>query len=215
MKKLINSLLLACLLLAASACNDKESYADLLRDENYAVNAYLVNYPVITNVPADSVFVSTADILADPDFLAEFGAECKDETELREVAISHTPFYRMDDDGYLYMQVIDPGKGAKATYDQTIWFRFTRYNLKFVYQLGTWDASGNEQDVASQPTSFRYQNKTLSSTSLWGTGIQTPLNYLPLNCHVRIIIKSYLGPTQEVSSVYPYLYNIRYYPSKI
>ena len=215
MKKLINSLLLACLLLAASACSDKESYADLLRDENHAVNAFLVNYPVITSVPADSVFVSTADILADPDFIAEFGPECADEAELREVAINHTPFYRIDDDGYLYMQVIDPGKGARATDDQTIWFRFTRYNLKYAYEYGTWDASGNEQDVASTPTSFRFRNSSMASTTTWGTGIQTPLEFLPLNCHVRMVIKSYLGPTQEISSVYPFLYNIRYYPSKI
>lgn len=215
MKKFLNIMLGALLLVALPACKDKESYADLLRDENYAVNYYLVNYPIITSVPSDSVFISTEQLLADPDFVAEFGQECADEAELREVAIKHTPFYRMDDDGYVYMQVINPGKGAKAMDDQTIWFRFTRYNLKFAYLNGNWEASGNEQDVAATPTSFRFKNTSLSSTTQWGEGIQTPLYYLPLNCHVRLVIKSYLGPTQEVSSVYPYLYNIRYYPSKI
>ncbi len=215
MKKLFNIIMAAMSLAGATACTDKEGYADLLRDENYAVNYYLVNYPIITSVPSDSVFISTEQLLADPDFVAEFGQECADEAELREVAIKHTPFYRMDDDGYVYMQVINPGKGAKAIDDQTIWFRFTRYNLKFAYLNGNWEASGNEQDVAATPTSFRFKNTSLSSTTQWGEGIQTPLYYLPLNCHVRLVIKSYLGPTQEVSSVYPYLYNIRYYPSKI
>ena len=48
--------------ITATSCKDKESYADLLRDENQAVNAFLVNYPVITAVPADSVFITTQDI---------------------------------------------------------------------------------------------------------------------------------------------------------
>lgn len=215
MKKSIKILLASLALVATTACNDKESYADLLRDENYAVNAFLVDYPIITSVPADSVFISTEQLLADPDFVAEFAPECADEAELREVAIRHTPFYRMDDDGYVYMQVINPGSGAMANDDQTVYFRFTRYNLKFAYTNNTWEASGNEQDVAASPTSFRFKNTSLESTTQWGTGIQTPLYYLPLNCHVRLVIKSYLGPTQETSSVYPFLYNIRYYPSRI
>lgn len=215
MKNKFNIFVAALALMATTACSDKESYADLLRDENYAVNAFLVKYPIITSVPADSVFISTEQLLADPDFVAEFGPECADEAELREVAINHTPFYRMDDDGYVYMQVINPGKGAKANDDQTIYFRFTRYNLKYAYLNGTWEASGNEQDVAATPTSFRFKNTSLASTTQWGTGIQTPLYYLPLNCHVRMVIKSYLGPIEETSAVYPYLYNIRYYPSRI
>lgn len=121
----------------------------------------------------------------------------------------------MDDDGYVYMQVINPGTGDMATDDQQIWFRFTRYNLAFGYKYGDWTASGNEADIASVPTSFRFKNTTLSSTLQWGEGIQVPLEYLRLNCHVHLIVKSYLGPMQEVSSVYPYVYNIRYYPSKI
>lgn len=204
---------LILLLVSLAACKDKESYADLLRDENEAVNAFLVKYPVITSVPADSVFVTTKDVLADKAFLEEFKELSAD--DLQAEAINRTPFYRIDDEGYLYMQVIDPGRGSKAVADQQVWFRFTRYNLKVAYQSGEWDPTGNEQDVAANPTSFRYQNTTLSSTTQWGTGIQTPLDYLPLNCHVRLVIKSYLGPLQEVSSVYPFLYNIRYYPSKI
>ncbi|MDE6367077.1 MAG: DUF4827 domain-containing protein [Muribaculaceae bacterium] len=40
MKKSIIYLMWACLTVAlASSCKDKESYADLLRDENHAVNA--------------------------------------------------------------------------------------------------------------------------------------------------------------------------------
>jgi lipoprotein len=220
MKKFLIYLLTVPALALLASCKDKESYADLLRDENHAVNAYLANYPVITSVPADRAFISTQDILADPAFRAEFKEiiESPDPAvrgKIDEIAVSRTPFYRMDSDGYVYMQVVNPGTGEYAETGNVIFFRFTRYNLAFAYKYDTWEASGNESDVASNPTSFRYKDTTLSSTTQWGEGIQVPLEYLRLNCEVNLIIKSYLGPTQEVSSVYPYLYTIRYYPSRI
>lgn len=214
MKKL--SIILSALIAMTallSSCKDKESYADLLRDENYAVNAYLVNYPLITSVPADRHFISTEDIKKSTEFQAEYGN--LDDAGQTAQAVKLTPFYRMDDDGYVYMQVINPGYGDMAEEDDQIWFRFTRYNLALEYKYGSTEPSGNETDIASTPTSFRYKNTTLTSTTQWGTGIQVPLQYLPLNCQVNLIVKSYLGPVEEVSSVYPYLYNIRYFPSKI
>ncbi len=213
MNKSILLLASLAILIALPSCKDKESYADLLRDENHAVNAYLVNYPVITSIPSDHHFLSAEDIKKLPEFIAEFGN--LDNDKQTEQAIKLTPFYRMDDEGYVYMQVIDPGYGPMAQLDQQVYFRFTRYNLALEYKNGNAEPSGNESDIASTPTSFRYQNTTLSSTTQWGTGIQVPLQYLPLNCRVNLIVKSYLGPLEEISSVYPYLYNIRYYPSKI
>ena len=100
------------------ACKDKESYADLLRDENQAVNAYLAGYPVISTIPADGKFVTTQEIM-------------QTQGLPREEAELLTPFYRMDDDGYVYMQVVNPGlTDSKAQENQLIYFRFTRYNLK-------------------------------------------------------------------------------------
>lgn len=213
MKKLLNIIMCGLAVAGLASCKDSESYADLLRDENHAVNAYLANYPLITSVPSDNEFLSTVDIMNTPEFQAEYGA--LDAASQEAQAIKITPFYRMDDDGYVYMQVINPGTGAMAQEDQQIYFRFTRYNLALQYKYGTAEATGNESDVASNPTSFRFGNTTLTSTTQWGTGIQVPLEYLPLNCRVNLIVKSYLGPTEEVSSVYPYIYTIRYYPSKI
>lgn len=186
-----------------ASCSDKESYSDLLNDENQAVNSFLADYPVIGDVPADSVFISMQDIQAEyPDLT-------------REEALKLTPFYRMDADGYVYMQVLNPGGDTKATKEQLIYFRFTRWNLAYVYKYGLWEAAGNSADLGTNSTSFRFQNTTLQSTTQWGEGIQTPLNYLGLDCEVRMVIKSYLGPTEEVSAVYPYLYTIRYFPSRI
>ncbi|MCM1310455.1 MAG: DUF4827 domain-containing protein [Bacteroides sp.] len=213
MKKLIYILLAGVSVVCATSCKDTESYADLLRDENHAVNAFLANYPLITSIPADHDFVSAQSIKQTAEFQAEYGN--LDDSEQTAQALKLTPFYRMDEDGYVYMQVVNPGSGAMAEEDQQIYFRFTRINLAFLYKYGTAEQSGNESDLASTPTSFKFQNTSLTSTTQWGTGIQVPLEYLPLNCQVNIVIKSYLGPTEEVTSVYPYLYSIRYYPSRI
>lgn len=189
--------------LALGACKDTESYADLLRDENHAVNDYLSNYPVIDRVPADSSFLTVTELMAHDGLT-------------RDEALKLAPFYRMDSEGYVYMQVVNPGSpGMKTKTGQLIYFRFTRYNLATGYKYDTWEAQGNETDLASNVTSFRYKNETLTSTTQWGTGIQVPLDYLSTDCEVNIVIKSYVGPTEEVSSVYPYVYHIRYFPSKI
>ncbi len=186
-----------------SACDDEESYADLLNAENQAVNSFLADYPVIPDVPADGDFITLADVQAENPELT------------RAEAINLTPFYRMDSDGYVYMQVINPGTGTEVTDNQLIYFRFTRWNLSYVYKYGLWEGSGNSTDLGSNTTSFRFGNTTLESSTQWGEGIQEPLKYLSVDCEVRIVIKSYLGPVEEVASVYPFLYQVRYFPSKI
>lgn len=185
-----------------TSCDDSESYAELLRDESQAVNYFLAGYPVIDEPPVDSVFITTQDIMAE------------DSTLTRDEAIALTPFYRMDDDSYVYMQVINPGNGTMAIDEQTICFRFTRYNLIYFQEDGTWSGTGNSSNLGATSTTFKFRNTTLTSTTQWGEGIQVPLEWLSLNCEVRVVIKSYLGPTEEVTSVYPYLYEVRYFPAK-
>ena len=198
-KYIISALAAFAAVTAISSCKDKESYADLLTDENKAVNAYLANYPVISSIPADHEFVNTMQIM-------------QEQGLSREEAEKLTPFYRMDEDGNCYMQVINPGlTDQMAEADQQILFRFMRYNIKAWYLYGIWEGSGNAADLGTTPTSFRYK----TSTTQWGEGIQIPLEYLCLGCEVNIIIKSTLGPEEEITSVYPYLYNIRYFESKV
>ncbi|MDE7111831.1 MAG: DUF4827 domain-containing protein [Muribaculaceae bacterium] len=192
----------AAALLSAS-CSDKESYADLLNDETHSVNAYLADFPVISSVPDDGAFITTASIM-------------ESQGLSREEAEKLTPFYRMDEDGLIYMQVVSNGTtGVRAEEEQLIYFRFMRYNLKAWYEYDVWEGSGNATDLGTNTTSFRYKNTTLTSTTQWGEGIQLPLEYLDLGCEVNIIIKSSMGPEEEIATVYPYLYNIRYYASKV
>lgn len=171
-----------------SSCEKGRSYSELLNAENRSVNRFLVNQWVIAEIPADSVFQTGPD----------------------------APFYQLDGDGNIYMQVLDNGSGEKADEDQLIYFRFTRYNLSYYKNaLSDCPSEGNQNDMSQEPTSFRFQNFTLPSSSQWGSGIQLPLEYLNIGCEVNLVIKSQYGWSSEISNVQPYLYRVRYYKSMI
>lgn len=180
-----------------SACNDGKTYAELLQTEDHYVNDFLSNQMVINSIPEDSVF--------------EYG--------------ENAPYYRIDEDGQLYMQVIDPGTpGNDAVGNELIYFRYTRCSLAYYSHLDEFDSfsdwfnyygGGNDDDMSSSSTSFRYGNTSLQSSTQYGTGIQRPLAFLPIDCRVNIVIKSQLGFTSEMSEVKPYLFSLRYYRPKI
>lgn len=173
---------------ALTSCDSGQSYADLLSAEDKSVNRFLANQEVILEIPADSVF---------------------EEGE-------NAPYYRLDPDNNIYMQVISTGKGEKAKDDEVIYFRYLRYNLSYYItnSLDNLPSSGNYNDVMTS-LSFRYNNFTLPSTSQWGTGIQMPLQFLPVDSEVNLVVKSQFGLTSELSVVQPFLYRIRYYKSMI
>ncbi|MDE6269589.1 MAG: DUF4827 domain-containing protein [Muribaculaceae bacterium] len=174
--------------LAVASCDNTKSYAELLDDENHYVNMYLADQRVVPDIPKDTIF--------------EVGP--------------NAPFYRLDEDGNLYMQVLNAGTpGNKAEADELIYFRFTRYSL-YGYKGGELsNGIGNETDMSFNDCSFRFGNYQLQSSSQWGSGIQYPLALLPIDCEVNLIVKSQLGLTQEIAEVVPYLYHLRYYRPKI
>ncbi len=184
-KILTYTILLAAVAVTASSCSNSKSYANRLVDENKAINLYLSDFKVENSIPADTIFETGAD----------------------------APFYRLDDEGNLYMQVIRPGdrKNNRVSDDQLIYFRFTRYNLTYLYKYDEMVGEGNAIDINYSPTSFRFNNTTLSSTIQYGTGIQEPLKYLGIDCEVNLIVKSQYGFTSEIANVSPYLYNLRYF----
>ena len=173
-----------------SSCNNDQSYADRLNEERNAVNAYLANHRVVMSVPKDSVF--------------EVG--------------ENAPFYRVDADGNVYMQVLDAGdrKNDKAKNGEPIYFRYSRYNLSTWYADGTWSIySGNETAMDAMSCSFNFGDYTLPSSSQWGYGLQFPLLFLGVECEVNLVIKSQYGFTGEISYVTPFFYHVRYYHSMI
>lgn len=177
---------LLALMVVAVSCKDRKSYAELLNDETKSVNVFLSDNNVILDLPADNAFVTG----------------------------ENAPFYRLDDDGNVFMQVLDAGEDKKVKDDTQVFFRFTRYNLDEYAATGVLGAgSGNSENVGLGTASFRFNNFTLSTSSQWGEGLQMPLRYLGLNSHVRLVVKSQLGIQSEISQVIPYLYDIRYLPA--
>lgn len=190
MKKILIVLTVAIALFAATqSCSDSKSYAELLTDETHAVNAYLADQRVSNTIPTDTNFVF------------ETGPDA--------------PFYRLDEEGSMYMQVINPGtKGNYAEAGQVMYFRFTRYNL-FNYtdgNLGTGD--GNETDMEYINSYFKFQDFSNTASYQYGAGVQMPLYYLPIDAEVNIIIKSQYGFYSEQSYVQPFLYRLRFFPQQ-
>lgn len=173
--------------LGVASCSDDKSYADLLSLENQYVNNFLADQRVINHIPEDNVF--------------EYGPDA--------------PYYRLDEDGQLYMQVINPGTPDNMVEnDEQIYFRYTRYSLVYYIDGELLMSEGND-DVLNGNYSFRYGNFQVSSSYQYGPGVQTPLAYLPVDCEVNIIIKSQYGMPAEISYVTPFLYSIRYFRPKI
>ncbi len=170
-----------------TSCKDTKSYAELLNDETQKVNNFLADQRVDNTIPTDTNFVF------------ETGP--------------NAPYYRLDEDGNIYMQVLNPGtKGLYAKPEQIVYFRFTRYNLN-LYNNGVLPSGdGNEGDLTSGNAWFRFGNYTLESSYRWGSGLQMPLQFLPIDCEVNIVIKSQYGFYSETVLVIPFLYSVRYFP---
>lgn len=177
------ALIFVTMLAATVSCSKSESYSEMLRDEEKAVNWWLANHRVEASVPADSVF--------------EIGEDA--------------PFYKMDEDGYVYMQVINPGTDVRPVKNDRVYFRYMRANIRAMYEGGTVSWTGNSDNMDMSPTSLIFGNYDLTSTSQWGEGIQVPLQYLGYDCEVNLVLKSYNGFTSDQSQCIPYVVNVRYF----
>lgn len=183
---IIASAVALCCAVFLVSCDDGKSYAELLTEETHSVNNFLANRNVILEIPDDGNFIIGAD----------------------------APFYRLDEDGNVYMQIVDPGNlDLMAEDNEQIYFRFTRYNLHsynpFTGELA--DGWGNSDDLSVGSASFRFGNYTQSSSAEWGSGLQMPLNYVGMESEVNLVIKSQYGLSSEISQVIPFLYNVRYF----
>lgn len=171
-----------------SGCTKTISYSELLNQEEKATNWFMANQKIINEIPADSIF--------------EYGKDA--------------PFYKMDKDGYMYMQVVVPGtKDNKAEDNELIYFRYLKTNIKYLYEGMTVSPTGNANDMSQPPTYFYFNNMTVSTSAAHGSGVQLPLHYLGVDCEVNMVIRSYYGNTGEIGQCQPYLYNLKYYRSQM
>lgn len=192
--KLFSILLGGVAMLLMTSCEESYSYADLLRDERRACNSFLSGYEIVDEIPSDTVF--------------EVGPDA--------------PFYKLDPDGNVYMQVLVSGsKDKRPSDDQPVYFRFMRLDLNYLYTDGVEFWEGNAENMMADPTYFLYNNYTLNSSAYYGYGLQMPLQFIGLGgdgvypTKVNLLVKSQYGFTDEISDVVGYLYNISYYDNMI
>lgn len=184
------SILLILLFLFAS-CNKTESYSDLLKKEQKASNWFLAQHKVCNDIPADSIFLEGND----------------------------APFYRMDDDGYVYMQVIKTGNRELPKSGATVYFTYTRWNIDTMYTNNSLDIAatdGNQDNFINYVgnTYFIYNNYSVNTSATYGSGMQLPLSYLGYNSEVNILLKSYYGFASDNTTCIPYLVNVRYFKAE-
>lgn len=177
--------------LASTSCSNTKSYAELLRDERYATNAFLAEQRVVNSIPEDTVF--------------EVGP--------------NAPYYRIDDDenATVYMQVLKLGnRFDEPANDEAIYFRYMRFSIiDWVEYDGDVAISGNAEDMGAAATYFLYNNYTLETSAQWGVGLQLPIKLVGVDSEVNLVIKSQAGLLDELAYVQPFHYNVRYFRSAI
>lgn len=176
-----------------AACSSGESYAELLRDERKVTNKFLSQYRIVNSIPDDTVFMT----------VEEYGSEA--------------PFYRIEEEGNVYMQVVRADSLADmAEYDDRIYFRFTYFSLYDWEDDPTdYDITGNAWDMSTISTYFLYGDFDVESSYDYGYGLQLPLLYLGVDSEVNLVIKSQYGFSDYIAYVIPYYFNVRYFRSKL
>lgn len=178
------------LALGGGACSKSKSYSELLRDEEKAVNWYLAGQKVELELPKDSISFLTGE---------------------------DAPFYKMDEDGTVYMKVISKGemnadgKPAKIVAGDQVYFRFERTNILFLYEGLGEVTSGNSNNLVDGASYFFYKNTTFPNSVSWGTGIQVPMKFFGYDSEVNLILKSRSGFQSDQLNCYPYVINVRYF----
>lgn len=180
--------------LFVASCSKTESYSDLLKKEQKASNWFLAQHKVCNEIPADSVFLQGED----------------------------APYYKMDDDGYVYMQVIK-ANGVKdrdipKTGDQ-VYIAFTRWNIETMYSSNTLEVASDmsNQDNFLDSVGDRYfifNNYSVNSSYMFGSGMQVPVSYLGYDSEVNILLKSYYGFADDNTTCIPFKVNVRYFKAE-
>lgn len=182
-RKFLTVLIVAAGVASLSSCEKSQSYSELLNQEEHACNWFLAQRRVETEIPADSVFKCGKD----------------------------APFYKLDEDGSIYMQVINPGDDKRAQDGDVVYFRYERQNIRYMYEDNDYTKDGNSDGMNYAPTNFVYNNYTLTTSSQWGQGIQRPLEFLGFNSEVNLVLKSKYGFTSDQTACMPFYINVRYF----
>ncbi len=157
---------------------------DLKKTEQRAMRKYLSKFDVIDKLPAT------------------------DDIQVGSVA----PFYKLNPEGTIYMQVVKKGKESSAKEGEKIYFRYMRYNLLPYLENGVLPNGQGNLNSETQDATFFVLGSDDPVSAQWGKAVQMPMLLgLPVDSEVNLVVASEAGFISEISAVTPYLYNIRYF----
>lgn len=126
------------------------------------------------------------------------------------------PYYRLDAEGTVYMQVVRKGSAPAATEGERIYFRFNRYDLlRYMADGAMPPPFGNWSDIEPAQTSFVVGSDD-EADAMYGKAIQMPLLLgLAADSEVNLVVASSAGFADASATYTPYLYSVRYYLSPL
>ena len=181
-----------------AACNDGKTYMELREEEDEAIEKFLTTDGRYTApIPSNLEFITAQDS-------------------------EKPPYYILPDGVYMQIQSMGvrdtTGKFFRA--NDKVYFRYNRMNLKYwadgISSLTNPDSwAGNWSDASGTSDSYyftytTYEGSNYSSYYEYGLGIEYPLKYVGNGAIVNLVMPSKMGFSNEISSVIPYLYKIRY-----
>lgn len=199
MKKLTFFFLaLMALCIGFQACDDTKTYAEMLEDEDNAIEAFIRD--------------SNITVITQSQFYAQDSTTDPAKNEFVQLASG------------VYMQILDKGvedKSDTVKNNDIILVRFSEYdmlnkytsysNLDIVYMVDEFRYVVTSTSIAGIFTGGNYMYSTSSSVNTAvPAGWLVPLEYVRNKAHVKLIVPSKMGGNVGMQNVIPYYYDIKY-----
>lgn len=199
MKKLTFFFLtLMALCIGFQACDDTKTYAEMLEDEDNAIEAFIRD--------------SNITVISQSQFYAQDSTTDPAKNEFVQLASG------------VYMQILDKGvedKSDTVKNNDIILVRFSEYdvlnkytsysNLDIVYMVDEFRYVVTSSSIAGIFTGGNYMYSTSSSVNTAvPAGWLVPLEYVRNKAHVKLIVPSKMGGNVGMQNVIPYYYDIKY-----
>ncbi len=199
MKKLTFFFLaLMALCIGFQACDDTKTYAEMLEDEDNAIEAFIRD--------------SNITVITQSQFYAQDSTTAPAKNEFVQLASG------------VYMQILDKGvedKSDTVKNNDIILVRFSEYdvlnkytsysNLDIVYMVDEFRYVVTSSSIAGIFTGGNYMYSTSSSVNTAvPAGWLVPLEYVRNKAHVKLIVPSKMGGNVGMQNVIPYYYDIKY-----
>ena len=199
MKKLTFLFLaLMALCIGFQACDDTKTYAEMLEDEDNAIEAFIRD--------------SNITVISQSQFYAQDSTTDPAKNEFVQLASG------------VYMQILDKGvedKSDTVKNNDIILVRFSEYdvlnkytsysNLDIVYMVDEFRYVVTSSSIAGIFTGGNYMYSTSSSVNTAvPAGWLVPLEYVRHKAHVKLIVPSKMGGNVGMQNVIPYYYDIKY-----